>query len=90
MKALLASLIRPGGAQCNTQSPHILKCSGVLAASRSYWPAPMLSALSSDYRDEICSITETLNRLAPGSVQAQRFGTIGEAATILESVAAEF
>jgi CRISPR-associated protein Cst2 len=55
VQALLATLVKPAGAHSNTQSPHILECSGVVATSSSYFPAPMLSPLSAGYRDEIAS-----------------------------------
>jgi len=84
--ALLASLIKPAGAQRNTQAPHILECCGVATLSRSYWPAPMLSPLSPDYREEIGSVVETLNRLTPGSVERLDFTGLGEAATVLEGL----
>lgn len=90
VQALLAALIKPAGAQCNTQSPHVLECSGVLTTSRSYWPAPLLSPLSADYRDEIFSIAGTLNRLTPGSIDVRAFSGIAEAVNMLEGIAAEF
>jgi CRISPR-associated protein Cst2 len=88
--ALLASLIKPAGAQRNTQAPHILECSGVVTVSHSYWPAPMLSPLSSDYREEIGSVVETLNRLTPGSVEVRTFEGLGQAASVLEGITTAF
>src|SRR5271156_6064366 len=75
-QALLATLIKPAGAQTNTQSPHILECSGVVTTSSSYLPAPMLSPLSEGYRNDIGSIAETLNRITPDAVQARLFGDL--------------
>lgn len=85
--ALLASLIKPAGAQRNTQAPHLLQCAGVITVSHSYWPAPMLSPLSADYGEEIKSVVETLNRLSPGSVEIRAFEDFGEAAAVLEGIA---
>jgi CRISPR-associated protein Cst2 len=90
VQALAAALIKPAGAQCNTQNPHILEYSGVLTVSRSYWPAPMISPLSSDYRDEICSVAEALNRSTPGSINACPFSGMAETVAMLERIAAEF
>jgi CRISPR-associated protein Cst2 len=87
--ALLASLIKPAGAQRNAQAPHLVDCAGMITLSRACWPAPMLSPLSSDYRDEIRSVADTLNRLTPGSVETHSFDGISQAAEILERVAAE-
>ena len=89
VQALLATLIRPAGAQCNTQSPHILACSGVVATSSSYLPAPMLSPLSDGYAGEIASIAATLNRLAPDAIEARPFECLAAGATLLERIAAE-
>jgi CRISPR-associated protein Cst2 len=88
--AVLATLIKPAGAQCNTQSPHILECSGVITTTASYLPAPMLSPLGASYRQEIESIAETLNRLTPGAVQAKLFDRMAQAVSLLERIATEF
>src|SRR5215472_8963396 len=89
VQALLATLIKPAGAQCNTQSPHILECSGVLTTSSSYLPAPMLSPLSEGYREDIGSIAETLNRLTPGAIDARPFDGVASAVGLLERIATE-
>ena len=49
----------------------------------------MLSPLSSDYREEIRSVVETLNRLTPGSVDIRPFEGLGEAAAVLEGITSE-
>jgi CRISPR-associated protein Cst2 len=83
VQALLATLIRPAGAQCNTQSPHLMDCSGVLTLSRSYLAAPMMSPLSDTYREEVGSIAGVLNRLVPGAISAHRFDSLGEGIELL-------
>jgi CRISPR-associated protein Cst2 len=89
IQALLATLIKPAGAQCNTQSPHILDCSGVLTSSTSYLPAPMLSPLAENYRRDIASIAETLNRITPGAINPLPFDSLAAVVTALERTAAE-
>jgi CRISPR-associated protein Cst2 len=86
---LLATLIKPAGAQCNTQTPHILACCGVVATSKSYLPAPMLSPLSGSYSEEIGSIAETLNRLIPGGIEARPFECLATGAALMERIAGE-
>jgi CRISPR-associated protein Cst2 len=88
VQALIATLVRPAGAQCNTQSPHIVECSGVVTLSRSYLPAPMLSPLSESYRAEIESIVETMNRLTPEMIEARPFETLAQGIERLERTAA--
>jgi CRISPR-associated protein Cst2 len=90
VQALLATLIRPAGAQRNTQSPHIVECSGVIATSSSYLPAPMLSPLSTSFRVEIESIANTLNQLTPDAVQALPFDSLATGVALLERISAEF
>jgi CRISPR-associated protein Cst2 len=87
VQALIATLVRPAGAQCNTQSPHIVEASGVVTVSRSYLPAPMLSALSESYREEIDSIVETLNRLTPKMIESHPFATLAQGIAGLERIA---
>ncbi len=89
VQALLATLIKPAGAQCNTQTPHILACCGVIATSKSYLPAPMLSPLSGSYGEEIRSIAETLNRLVPDAIEARPFECLATGAALLERIAEE-
>jgi CRISPR-associated protein Cst2 len=85
--ALIATLLRPAGAQCNTQSPHIVDSSGVVTVSRSYLPAPMLSPLSETYREEIGSIVETMNRLTPEMIEAHPFATLAQGLERLQCLA---
>lgn len=89
IQALLATLIRPAGAHCNSQSPHVMECSGIVATSSSYLPAPMLSPISENYREEIGSVAETLNRITPGAVAANRFDSLAAGVTLLQQAAAE-
>jgi CRISPR-associated protein Cst2 len=89
VQALLATLIKPAGAQSNTQNPHILECSGVVTASSSYLPAPLLSPLSESYRSEIGSIADTLNRITPDAVQARFFDGLAEGVALLEKFSQE-
>jgi CRISPR-associated protein Cst2 len=89
IQALLATLIRPAGAQTNTQTAHVLECSGVLTTSTSHFPAPMLSPISDNYRAEIGSIVETLNRLTPGAVEARTFDRLSDGVALLERISSE-
>ncbi len=88
VQSLLATLLRPAGAQRNTQSPHVLECSGVLTASRSHLPAPMMSPLGKGFRAEIVSIAETLNRMS-GAIETYLFDNLASACFSLEKIASE-
>ncbi len=89
IQALLATLIKPAGAHTNTQSPHILGCTGVLTTSSSYLPAPMLSPLSGAYRQDVGSIAGTLNKLVPDSVHAHFLDNMAEGVSLLEKLSVE-
>ncbi|MFO0794414.1 MAG: DevR family CRISPR-associated autoregulator [Candidatus Brocadiaceae bacterium] len=62
LKSVLNTFVKPTGAHRNTQHPHILDFSGVVATSSSTLPAPVISGLNSKYREEIKKIAENLNR----------------------------
>lgn len=89
LQALAGTLVKPAGAQRNTQNPHILGCEGVIAVSRSTLPAPMLSPLSDDYRDEIEHCGQSLNRIQTDVIWTQRFDAVSDGVRILADLAAE-
>ncbi len=67
LKSVLNTFVKPTGAHRNTQHPHILDFSGVVATSLSTLPAPVISSLNSNYREEIKKIAENLNRTTTNS-----------------------
>ena len=66
LKSVLNTFIKPTGAHRNTQHPHVLDFSGVVTTSTSTLPAPVLSGLNPNYRDEIKKIAGNLNRTTTG------------------------
>lgn len=89
LQALAATLVKPAGAQRNTQNPHITGCVGVVAVSESSLPAPMLSPLDDGYREEIEGCARALNRIQEDGVRTRRFESAAEALEILASLAVE-
>jgi CRISPR-associated protein Cst2 len=89
IQALAATLVKPAGAQRNTQNPHIVGCEGVLAVSRCSLPAPMLSPLDEAYRDEVDGCARALNRIHEDGVWTRRFASTSEALELLASLSAE-
>lgn len=67
LKSVLNTFIKPTGAHRNTQHPHILDFGGVVATSLSTLPAPVISGLNPNYREEIKKIAENLNRTTTNS-----------------------
>jgi CRISPR-associated protein Cst2 len=87
IQALIATLLKPSGAQRNTQAPHVVACEGVVSYSSTSLPAPLVSPLNNGYRDEITGIGTVLNRIAPETVAVQSFDSLKEGADILVGLA---
>lgn len=88
--ALAATLLKPVGAQRNTQTPHIVACEGAISTSDAPLPAPMMSPLSDSYIEQLEDAAKVLNGIAKGpSVRIRKFQSLADAAKMLASVAAE-
>ncbi len=87
--ALAATLLKPAGAQRNTQNPHIVKCEGVVAISATSLPAPTVSPLSHDYREQMQSAAEVLNGIKTGSVHVAQFQSLADGVKVLANLASE-
>lgn len=89
IQALLSTLVKPAGAQRNTQNPHITDCSGVISVSRSYLPAPTVSPLNPQFESEIESVAATLNTLVTNAVSVFPFSRLSEGIAILGKLSTE-
>jgi CRISPR-associated protein Cst2 len=89
LQAVAGMLLKPSGAQRNTQNPHIMACEGVIATSNNSLPAPTVSPLARAYREEIERAAEACNRLRPNTVQLYPFESLGEGVAILARLAEE-
>lgn len=87
LHALLATLIKPAGAQRNTQNPHIVHCEGVIVTSSSHLPAPTVSPLNDNYVDQMEKIAGTLNRIENASVTTIAFDSLAHAVSTLTDLA---
>jgi CRISPR-associated protein Cst2 len=83
IQALAATLVKPMGAQRNTQNPHIVDCSGVVSISANSLPAPTVSPLHSDYREEMKRAAEVLNKVKPGSIETMNFDSLSAGVKVL-------
>lgn len=85
LRSILSTFLKPTGAHRNTQNPHVVDFSGVVAASSSSLPAPAVSALRDDYLDQIDRLAAVLNQIEAGAVTNRRFsGLAGFAETMAE------
>jgi len=89
LHALAATLVKPEGAQRNTQNPHIVACEGIVATSATSLPAPTVSPLNHKYADEMEGVAGVLNRVSPNGVETKRFTTLAGGVQILADVAAQ-
>lgn len=86
LKSILATFLKPDGAHRNTQNPHIVNFQGCVTASSTMLPAPTVSALNTEYQEEISSICNTLNELSPNSITKWEFKNLHEFATTINEI----
>jgi CRISPR-associated protein Cst2 len=87
IQALAATLLKPAGAQRNTQNPHIVSCEGVVALASTSLPAPTVSPLNDAYRQQIAESAAVLNNLQERAVAVQTFDTLPEGVRVLAEIA---
>lgn len=87
--SLAACLLKPAGAQRNTQNPHIVACEGAVAVSSKSLPAPTVSPLHDNYRDQMDAAKAVLNSIQPDSVTVNRFETLAAGLKVLADIAAD-
>lgn len=88
LRSLLHTFVVPRGAQRNTQSPHVVAFEGVITASTSAVPAPAISALKADYKEQVQGIVKSLETLAPKALTALTFDSMETFATAMGSLVA--
>ncbi len=88
LKSVLYTFVKPAGAHRNTQNPHILDFSGVVTVSSNSLPAPTVSALKSNYLDEVEVIAKNLNAIAVESsgLEVFRFKGLGEFSGVMGKI----
>jgi CRISPR-associated protein Cst2 len=87
--ALAATLLKPTGAQRNTQNPHIVACEGVVSVSSTSLPAPTVSPLHDNYRDQVNQSAGVLNGIRADGVTVRGFDTLADGVRVLAEVAAD-
>lgn len=87
--ALASTLIKPTGAQRNTQNPHVVACDGVVATSLTSLPAPTVSPLHDGYSDEMAKVATVLNGIHSNAIETRRFDSISDGVKILADIAAK-
>ena len=75
---MLYTFIKPNGAMRNTQNPHIVNFEGVISFSTNTCPAPTISAINDNFKDEIISITNHLNNITEDSITTIEVNSLSE------------
>ncbi|MBI3304525.1 MAG: DevR family CRISPR-associated autoregulator [Deltaproteobacteria bacterium] len=88
VRALAATLLKPTGAQRNTQNPHLVACEGVVTVSSTSLPSPTVSPLHDNYREQIEQTATVLNSIKASGVIVKRFETLADGVKELADIAA--
>jgi CRISPR-associated protein Cst2 len=86
MQALAFTFLEPNGAMRATQNPHLTDFQGVITTSTSSVPAPTVSPLNPEFREQVEGITRNLNRFAENTLELHNFGSLSEFAQRMADV----
>jgi len=86
MESILYSFVEPNGAMRGTQNPHIVDFQGVVTVTNQVMPAPALSPLDENYRQEVERVAGALNGLKPAAVTVHRFDSMGQFAEVMKEI----
>jgi CRISPR-associated protein Cst2 len=89
LQSLLSSFLNPKGAMTSSQKPHITDFKGVVAVSYKLIPAPTISAINPNYREEIEKIKDNLNSIEPDSIEIKAFEGMGSLSGIIAELIKE-
>jgi CRISPR-associated protein Cst2 len=88
LRSILYTFILPKGAMRNTQNPHILDFSGVVAISKKSVPAPTISPISDSFSSEITSIASNLNKIENESIEVRAFDSLAKFSDVFAEIIA--
>jgi CRISPR-associated protein Cst2 len=84
LRSVLHTYVEPAGAMRNTQNPHILNFEGVVTASYGVLPAPTISPLADDYKEQVQAVARVLD--GNGNLDVRPFANTAEFAAIMQEV----
>jgi len=87
LESVLYTYIEPNGAMRGTQNPHILAFEGVVTVSHAVLPAPTVSPLAEDYREQVKQIAGALDDA--GRLTVHEFSNMAEFAAIMRDILEE-
>lgn len=86
IRSVMNTFVKPTGAHRNTQNPHIVDFQGMITASSSSLPAPVVSALNQNFDSEAERIAEVLNRIQPGAITTHKFTSLSAFAETVANI----
>lgn len=86
LESILYTFVEPNGAMRGTQNPHIVEFEGAITVTSQVMPAPALSPLEGNYRQEVERVASALNALKPGAVAVHRFDSMGQFAEVMKGL----
>ncbi|MCS7222783.1 MAG: DevR family CRISPR-associated autoregulator [Anaerolineae bacterium] len=84
LRSVLHTYVEPAGAMRNTQNPHILNFEGVVTISYGVLPAPTISPLADDYKEQVQAVAKALD--SNGKLAVHIFSNTAEFAAILQQI----
>jgi CRISPR-associated protein Cst2 len=87
LKSVLYTYVEPSGAMRGTQNPHILNFEGVVAVSYGVLPAPTISPLAENYKDQVKAVAQALD--GNGLLKVHEFMDMAGFANVMQTIIQE-
>ena len=87
IESLLCTFVEPNGAMRSAQNPHLVNFKGVVSLSTKILPAPTVSPLNAEYKDEIRRVADALNQIEEGAIERHEFDSLGHYAEVMANLA---
>lgn len=84
LRSVLHTYVEPAGAMRNTQNPHVVNFEGVVTASYGVLPAPTISPLADDYKEQVQAVANALD--GHGKIDVHCFATTAEFAAVMQEI----
>lgn len=88
LESVLYTFVEPNGAMRGTQNPHIVAFDGVLTVSYAVLPAPTISPLSENYKEQVQQVARALDPEG-GRLVVYPFTNMAEFATTMRQIVEE-
>lgn len=87
LKSVLYTYVEPSGAMRGTQNPHILNFEGVITISHGVLPAPTISPLAENYKDQVKAVAQALD--GNGRLKVHEFKDMAGFANVMQTIIQE-